>query len=228
MATKRESIVKCSVCGFKDTENYCSRCGSKLKNLPNLWTPNYQNLIAILQEFSLEIINPVFSFFKTAWLLMTNAEYFFESLFLKTKPINEMPFPLSSIWRKIDKDSFQNILNPIQFYLASLAPSILLTLFVALFGGITEIEKRLIEEFFLNSLSNGSTLVTGVLFLVYPLSVAFIFDVFTENDPIPYGFKYTFWIYMFGLIVAVPSLFLIIANIPFIPNYIIDVIGNKI
>ena len=146
--------------------------------------------------------------------------------------MSEIYFPLEKLWRKLNKDGHQNILSPTQFYLASLAPSFLLTIIVSVLGGITQLEKALVNELLLTPINESGTLIVGAIFLLYPLCVAFIFDVFTENDPIPYKFKYVFWVYIFGLLIVAPSIFMIFANIPFIPNYaifaIIDYLASNI
>src|SRR5690349_5063703 len=92
---------KCISCGKVDTGEYCSYCGSKLVFLGDVQASSFQNLINIFKEYFREVVDPIFAYLKTIYLLLVRPVTFFRTLHLQDQSIDAIPFPLKRLWERV-------------------------------------------------------------------------------------------------------------------------------
>ncbi len=144
--TESCATVKCHICGYEDSYEYCSRCGASLTMnqyySKSIFRTFVKNANTVLIDFS----NPLFAFLKTFWLVVVRPKRFFHALFYRDAPIADISFPLEKPWKRISPEVYQYTLDPIKYFLSLALLSIFmpsigitkLTLADELFGRIEE------------------------------------------------------------------------------------------
>jgi hypothetical protein len=95
--SNEQVIMTCLVCGHKDTDEYCSKCGSKLEFLRQKPSSAFRNLANTITEYFREVSDPIFAYLKTNWLLLFDPVRFFHTLYFQDRPIGDLPFLLESL-----------------------------------------------------------------------------------------------------------------------------------
>jgi hypothetical protein len=190
----QQELRTCLVCGFRDIEEFCSKCGSPLMFLGEPAITPLRTFGALIKEYLSEVVSPVLAFLKTTWLLLFAPIAFFSALSLSGRPIAHLKFPLSSIWAKLSPRP-QYVLSPVIYYISSIA-----TLF--LFELLTEfatLEVLIGRATMFREFDPIRFLTYGGIRFLYPLCVAFVFDALTERDGPSASLKYAFWLYVSSL-----------------------------
>ncbi len=203
-------IHTCLVCGYKDTEEYCSKCGAKLYLFDEGSSP-IRNFILIPKEFFLEVVNPIFAFIKTTWLLITTPEIFFSAIFRYEIPVTNLSFPLENLWKSLTKKE-QYFLDPIKFFLVMFTIFYFIPQASKLGLGEATIEQKP-SSIFSDQLL---ILIWGLMFLIIPILISFLFDILTRGFLMPSRFKYQFWMYVFSL-TWLFELGNLLTGLPFLP-----------
>lgn len=193
-----EPVIRiCIACGNTDTDAYCSKCGSKLEFLSENESSSGRNLINILSEYFREIANPILAYLKTNWLLLRHPIKFFHALYFRDQPLGNLPFLFEPVWRLINRERTQYVLQPITFFASNFVVNLVSTgiLLYIFFAGVLGQDVQPSDVQVLSYLGGA-----GFSTLIYALATAFIFDVLTKESRIPPHFKYSFWVYMFGLV----------------------------
>jgi len=167
--TESCATVKCHICGYEDSYEYCSRCGASLTMnqyySKSIFRTFVKNVNTVLIDFS----NPLFAFLKTFWLVVVRPKQFFHALFYQDVPIADISFPLEKLWKRISPEVYQYTLDPIKYFL-SLA---LLSIFMPSIG-ITKL--TLANEMF-GRIEEDTIPGTIVTELIRHLSVALLFTL---------------------------------------------------
>jgi hypothetical protein len=217
---------KCLNCGNEDTGEYCSKCGSKLNFLGEEYISPWQNLKAMLKEYSFEILDPIAAYVRTLFFLLGRPVSFYRVLYDRTETISSIRFPLARFWhtpffrrialswRKLTrKRRTQSTLHPISFYASNFLINIISGALVFLF--LLVLSLRSSEEFRVTP-PLLTVSAPGISIFVYMLATAFIFDFLTRDSKMSPSFKYSFWVYTFSLVWIGPILgiFILIALLP--------------
>jgi len=194
---------KCISCGYQDTGEYCSNCGSRLEFLGDERVSSIQNFRIILGEYLREVLDPIFAYIKTIWLLLFQPVKFFQVLCFREQPISEIHFPLGSLWRKVSGKRTQYTLHPIAFYTSNFVINIIS-------GALVLIVLLMVSRGDSYEPNNASLIPSvssaGFFTLLYMLATAFIFDFLTKESKVSPLFKYSFWVYIFSLVWIGPLL----------------------
>lgn len=216
---KAEPVIRvCIVCGNKDTDEYCSKCGAKLEFLGDEQEVADAKPIEILKEYVGEIADPIFAYLKTTWLLLMNPAEYLLSLYFRDRPINELSFPLSSLWRRVSGKRTQYTLHPVAFFASNLIVTYIssVTLLYTLLTKVFQKQLQLPENFILPVVTSA-----GFLTLLQLLVTALTFDVLTRKVRISRRFMYSLWVYMFSLLWIGPVIGLPIIIVILVPAAII-------
>ena len=116
--TESCATVKCHICGYEDSYEYCSRCGASLTMnqyySKSIFRTFVKNVNTVLIDFS----NPLFAFLKTFWLVVVRPKQFFHALFYQDVPIADISFPFEKLWKRISPEVYQYTLDPIKYFLS--------------------------------------------------------------------------------------------------------------
>lgn len=229
---EQEQRIECHICGHLDTDHYCSKCGTALVSYDSVGESALSAIRQQLREQLLELIHPIFATLKTFWLIVFKPKPFFGALFRREGKIDDIDFPLTSLWRFLSPDTYQHILDPIQYFLAG----ILLIFFVFIDDLITFFQsdnpfadslgdERVtsvvlsqaiqVEGFFLLLFFFGliavalcSLVFYTVLSGTYKLTSTSVHDYLTSSQ------VYTFWIYIWGsYAIAVGGIILVMVEL---------------
>lgn len=231
MQFSSENGITCATCGFVDVQDYCSQCGSKLRFFGDDTHSSVANLKSTLKIYVQEILDPLFAFFKTTWLLLLYPNGYLSKILVREKAIKDMNYPLSGVWALVS-DSHQKTLEPIKYYIASLTTFLGLELIINFY--IIRTIGMLILDIINEPLEAEGAIPLpfdefqaffgGFLILIWPIGTAFIFDAQTKRSGIPSYFSYSTWIYFFSLSWIV-SFVRLIASLPmFIATVIVTLL----
>ncbi len=192
-----EKVIRtCISCGNQDTDEFCSKCGSKLEFLGEKRASPGRNLTNIVKEYLREITDPVFAYLKTNWLVLRHPVKFFHTLYYQDKPISDLPFFFEPVWRLVNRERIQYALQPEAFFASNFIANFVITAIILyfFFGGIFGRFDPSDVPAEIPTLS-----AAGFTTLIYALATAFIFDFLTREYKISPHFKYSFWVYIFGV-----------------------------
>lgn len=106
MTSDSSDAVICSQCGTPGKGNYCANCGASL-------TPSKESVSEEVRSKFTSPLTAALSFFKAVWLMWVSPAVFLRSYFTGVPPLSELPFPLSSAWRRVHEGP-QRVMGPFQ------------------------------------------------------------------------------------------------------------------
>ena len=213
----------CPLCGHAhdaDAE-FCPVCGHELAvssadSLARL-------LLRQIQEILESLLNPVFAFFKTLWLVVFRPVSLYQALMDGRRPIERIGFPFQFLWKWLFPDVRPYILDPLEFLLTSIVLALLLgsasevegvfsesaqafnqTQELVLLNPVTSEEINLITDLSVNFMA----LLLALVLLIVLLVAAAIFRLWLgwgrprARKTLTQG-TYHFWFYSMGAVMLV-------------------------
>jgi len=86
---EQEQRICCHICGYSDTDHYCSKCGTALVSYEWVGESALSTIRQQLGEQLLELILPILAAIKTFWLIVFKPKPFFGALFRREGKIND-------------------------------------------------------------------------------------------------------------------------------------------
>ncbi len=117
---------RCPLCGSTNPadQRFCLTCGHELATFesPSL----LRLLLGHFQEILENLLNPIFAFFKTLWVVLFHPVRFHRALTKGNPPIERIGFPLDFLWKSLFPEVRPYVLDPMEFLLTPIVLGLLL------------------------------------------------------------------------------------------------------
>ena len=195
----------CHTCGYRDTNELCSRCGTLLIVRQTDADAGVHFWSYITEKWA-DLFAPLLAAFKTFWLVALDPVAFFRVRMMGEGTMHALTFPLTGFWRRLGQ-RFQHALEPLTTFIAALTLFLLLnpTIFEILREGIL-LPIPFLEDITHTFITEGVIFIALVYVLMFFVGFAGIFRLsLGKGHDIGRRHVYDFWLYIFSTFIVIES-----------------------